>query len=249
MSVAGAALLCATAVPGAPAAADGNGPVVIDVTQPQRSLYPIAIPMAVDSDAATATTVAEVAAFDLGVAGWFKVLDARSFLADLSAEGLSIDPKKWKEVGAYGVIKYRALSSGRRLILKFMLYEVEKGARPVLEKSYTGTSEDVRKLSHQWCNEVVKYYTGEPGFFGSKIAFVGKGAHDTKQIRAMDFDGHGVHDLTRNRSINILPSWSPSGGDVAFTSYMRANPDLYIVGAGAVFKVRTLAQGVQGRAK
>jgi TolB protein len=49
---------------------------------------------------------------------------------------------------------------------------------------------------------------------------------------AMDFDGHGAYSVTRNKSINMLPSWSPGGGQIAFTSYMRNNPDLYVVSAG-----------------
>ena len=30
----------------------------------------------------------------------------------------------------------------------------------------------------------------------------------------------------------MLPAWSKSGGQIAYTSYMRNNPDLYVVGAG-----------------
>jgi TolB protein len=224
------AALC-LALPGV-SSADDKGPVIIDVTKPQRSLYPIAVPVGVDSDAEVARTVAEIASFDLGVAGWFKVLDSRSFLADLEAEKLSIEPRKWKDVGAYGVVKMRAEKSGQKVTIEARLYEVEKGAKPVLSRSYTGTTKNVRALTHQFCNEIVTYYTGEPGFFGSKMAFVTKGEHGQKQISAMDFDGHGVHGLTRNRSINILPAWSPGGDRVAFTSYMRANPDLYVVGTG-----------------
>src|SRR5688572_22709025 len=49
---------------------------------------------------------------------------------------------------------------------------------------------------------------------------------------AMDFDGSGVYSVTRNSSNHILPAFSPSGGKVAFTSYLRNNPDLHVVGAG-----------------
>ena len=206
----------------------------IDVSKPQRTRYPLAIPMAVGGDKGTAREVLKVASFDLNVAGWFKVMSAKGFLADLEREGMGIEQEAWKNVGAYGVIKYQTQLIGSRLTIDFKLYEIEKGSTAVLQRSYRGDKADLRKLTHLWCNEVVKYFTGEDGFFGSKIAFVTKGKRgrrSTKKILAMDFDGERVHSLTRNRSINILPAWSPRGDRMAFTSYMRDNPDLYVVSA------------------
>jgi TolB protein len=214
-----------------PAPAPAGDGVVININNPKRSLYPIAVPQGI-GDAAMAREMAEVASFDLGVAGWFKVLDPTSFLADLAAEKLSIEVDKWKDVGAYGVVKSKVVTTGDKIDVEFRLYEVEKGDTAVLTKTYSGTKDAMRSLVHKWCNEVVKYYTGEDGFFGSKIAFVVKAKKKGSQIAAMDFDGKGVYSVTRNSSINMLPAWSRSGGKIAFTSYMRDNPDLYVVGAG-----------------
>ncbi len=225
-----ALLLVGGAMLAGPAHADDGG-VIIDVSGAKRGLYPIAIPVGVDGDAAAAKEIAEVASFDLSVAGVFKVLDPAGFLADLPAEKLDIDPPKWKDVGAYGVSKSKVTVSGDGVDLEFRLYEVSKGTTPRLTKTYHGKRSDVRKLTHAWCNEVVKYYTGEAGFFGSQITFVAK-ARAKSTVSVMDFDGHGPYGLTKNSSINILPAFSRSGGQVAFTSYMRGTPDLYIVGAG-----------------
>jgi TolB protein len=199
-----------------------KGGVVIDVNSPKRTLYPIAIPMSQESDATASREVSTVASFDLNLAGMFKVLDPAGFLADLKAEGLGVDPKKWKDAGAYGVIKYR-VTPGE---VEFRLYEVAKGATPSLTRTYPRKG-DLRPLVHRWCNEVVKYYTGEPGFFGSKIAFAVKGKGGNA-VYAMDFDGANAYSVSRNSSTNMFPAWSPSGAQIAYTSYMRNNPDLYI---------------------
>jgi TolB protein len=197
----------------------------------KKGSYPIAVPLGVDSDGDLAKAVQEIASFDMSVAGSFKVLDPTSFLADLDKEKLGIEPDKWKDVGAYGVMKYKATSSGKSIELEFKLYEVSKGDSAVLSKTYKGGKDDLRDFVHRWCNEVVKHYTGEYGFFGSKIAYVTK-KKGKSTVMVMDFDGHGPYAVTRNKSINMLPDWSPSGGSLLFTSYMRNNPDLYTVSAG-----------------
>ena len=211
---------------GSPARADvPSGGVVIDVKGANRTLYPIAVPQSQEGDAAAAREIAQVASFDLSVAGVFKVLDPAGFLADLKAEGLIIDPAKWKDVGAFGVIKYRATASD----VEFRLYEISKGTTSVLSKVYPRKGE-VRSIAHRFCNEVVKYYTGEPGFFGSKIAFTAK-SRTASAIYAMDFDGANAYRVSNNSSQNILPAWSPNGGQIAYTSFMRNNPDLYVAPA------------------
>jgi TolB protein len=232
---AGALALLVLAVVAGPAAAQpGATPsqsgVIIDVSGAKRGLYPLAIPVAVNSDGAAAKEVADVASFDMTTAGFFKVLDPGGFLADLNSEKLGIDPQKWKDVGAYGVIKNRVVSSGDSVELEFRLYEVSKGQSPVLQKSYRGKKAELRGFVHAWCNEVVKYYTGELGFFGSKLAFVAKG-RGASRVMVSDFDGANPYSVTRNSSINMLPAWAPGGGQIAFTSYMRNNPDVYVVGA------------------
>lgn len=224
------------------ASARAQGGVIIDVVGAKRGLYPLAIPVGVESDSAAATMVADVASFDLAVAGFFKVLPRESFLADLMAEKLGLEPQKWKDVGAYGVIKSRVSVTGDAFELEFRLYEVSKGSSPSLSKSYRGRKAELRQSVHAWCNEVVKYYTGERGFFGSKIAFTVRQRGGVSAIYAMDFDGANVYGVSRNRSVNTLASWSRSGGQIAYTSYMRNNPDLYVAAASGGRPRRVSAQ-------
>jgi len=216
--------LCAFACVAASASAQpsDNSGVVIDVNGAKRGLYPIALPVAPDGDAAS-KEVAQVEGTDLTLAGVFKVLDPTSFLADLKSEQLNIDPQKWKDVGAFGVVKYRVTGDQ----IEFRLYEVSKGNTAALTKMYKRSGTTTRQIVHRWDNEVVKFYTNEAGFFGSQIAFTAKGK-GTSTIMAMDFDGANAFVVSHNSSTNILPAWSPTGGKIAYTSFMRNNPDLYV---------------------
>jgi TolB protein len=220
------AVACAGVLAPGARADEPSGGVVIDVNGAKRTLYPIAVPASPEGDGAAAKEVAQIASFDLSVAGVFKVLDPQGFLADLKSEGLTVTPQKWKDVGAFGVIKYKATATD----IEFRLYEISKGTTAVLTRIYPRKG-DTRSIVHRWCNEVVKYYTGEPGFFGSKIAFTAKGK-STSAIYAMDFDGANAYKVSNNTSQNILPAWAPSGGQIAYTSFMRNNPDLYVAAAG-----------------
>jgi len=206
----------------------GQERIVISTdTKAKKGMYPIAVPMPPTGDPTLAQLVTQVQTFDLDVSSWFKVLDPKSFLADLKTEGMTIEPERWKNVGAFGVIKTSVTASGGQATLEFKLYEVEKGNQPVLERKYTGPVADARKLTHRWCNDVVRYFTGENGFFGTQMTFT-----SNKTIYVMDFDGNGVYSVTKNDAINLLPTLSPGAREVAFTSYMRGNPDLYVVGTG-----------------
>lgn len=194
----------------------GNNPTI------KRTAYPIAVQENTTGDAGAGKEVATVASFDFTLAGPFKVLDPKSFLAR-PTEGLDFEIQKWKDVGAFGVVKYRVTATE----IEFRLYEVSKGDKPTLTKTYS-RKEATRAITHKWANEVVKHLTGEPGFFGSRIAFTAK-ASGASKILAMDFDGANAGAISNNSSTNILPAWSPSGG-IAYTSFMRGNPDLYVTG-------------------
>lgn len=228
-----------TPPPGQPGAVAPKGPVVIDISGPRRDLFKIAVPRLL-GDPDNGTVIAEVVSGDLYSSGWFRVLDPRSFLAHLEAEGLGIAVTDWRNIGAEGVTKGRATVWSDTLSVEFKLYEVGRGPYPVLEKSYKGPTSQARSFAHQWAAEVVKYFTNEDSFFNTKIAFSAANAGG-KDIYTMDYDGHGVARITNNGSQNILPAWSPGGGQIAFTSFLKGNPDLYLYTFGQTGRPKRIA--------
>jgi TolB protein len=205
-------------------AAPGDEPksgVGISVTA-KRGQYPIAIVASGEAE------VAQVATNDFNLEGQFKVLDPASFLD--TNQGLDIDPAKWKSVGAFGVVKYRVSATD----IEFRFYEIGKADKATVTKTYS-RKDSPRLITHKFCNLVVKHLTGDTGFFGSRIAFTQK-AKGGSQIVAMDFDGFGQSNVSNNSSVNILPAWSPNG-QIAYTSFMRNNPDLYVTNGGRARKL------------
>lgn len=168
---------------------------------------------------------------DAELSAGFQLIDRKSIPAALIKE-TGFDRDGWAQLGAQAVIK-NAQVGGQ---IKFQLYDLTKGAKPVLSQGYPAG--DQRKAAHKFMNEVIKYYTGIPGVFGSRIAFVRtqRSPLVTKNVYTMEMDGGNVAGITSNRSLNILPSLGP-GGEVVFTSYAKRNPDLWIASGGAPVRV------------
>ncbi len=211
-------------------AQNSDDPVRFKIQAGGRDLYKIAIPLPI-GDKNAAQTEQDVMSNDLALSGFFKVVDPKAYLANLAAEGLTINAQDWRNVGAEGVVKARATPSGGDIKYEFRLYEVGKGDQAVVSKDYRGSSSQARGLVHQFAADVVKYFTGEDSFFASRVAFSAATGTKRRDIFAMDWDGGGQVQVT-NRSQNVLPGWSPSGGEIVFTSYLAGKPDLYVIGAG-----------------
>jgi TolB protein len=194
-----------------------------------RDLLKVAVPRLLGADSRSEEAAEELTQ-DLSLSGFFRSIDSKSFLANLDAEGLTIVPQDWKNVGAEAVVKGRLTVEGGNVRIELKLYEVAKGSEPVLTREYKGPVALARHYVHLWAGEVVKYFTGEESFFASRIAFAAAAGPKRKDLYAMDWDGANVTQLTR-ASQNLLPSWSPSGADLFFTSYLGGKPDLWAVSA------------------
>ncbi len=75
----------------------------------------------------------------------------------------------------------------------------------------------MRQLAHRFGDDVVRYFTQEPGIFQTRIAYV-RETEAGKQIMVSDWDGANAQTLT-GASINLLPAWTPDGKTIAFTSF------------------------------
>jgi TolB protein len=175
--------------------------------------------------------VGDILRRDAELSSAFSLLDRTAIPAALVKES-GFTREQWVDLGAEAVIK-NATVGGK---IRFQLFDVSKGAKPVLIQGYPAGDE--RKAAHKFMNEVIKYYTGVPGVFGSRIAFVRttRSPAVAKNVFTMEMDGGNTASITNNRSLNILPSIGP-GGQVLFTSYAKRNPDLWMSGGGEPTRV------------
>ncbi len=206
----------------------------IDISSPFLRKIPLAVPLfknatADAKEAQLSKLAADFLAETLDFTGYFKLLDRGAFLYDPQQDGV-IAPKmnfqNWTVIGAELLTTGSYQLKNDEIELELRLFDTFKGSR-ILGKRYTGKIEDQRRIVLRFCSDVIQYLTGKKGIFDSKIAFVSTGS-GKKEIYACAFDGHNPERLTYNNAISLFPAWSTDGKWLAYTSYKREKPDLYI---------------------
>jgi TolB protein len=187
------------------------GRVVIDVDSPERALYRIAIPNLLGGGNVGAQG-AEVIRNDLMLSSLFQVLDSRSFLANLEAEGLGITKTAWSSVGAQGIVKGQITQSGQNIGVEMRLFELARGETPILSKSYRGQVGQLRAFMHDFANEILRVLTGQAGAFGTHLTFARKIGPGRKDIYVSDFDGNNLFRASSGKGNAMLPSFGQNGG-------------------------------------
>ena len=98
----------------------------------------------------------------------------------------------------------------------------------VIGKRYLGSVDEngARKVAHEFAADILAIF-GQKSLFGTKIVFVSNRTGN-KEIWMMDADGSNQKQMTRFNSLSIQPTLSPDSSRLAFTSYVRGNPGIFI---------------------
>lgn len=207
----------------------------VDISNPFLRKIPIAVPVfkamsGSSTEAALTRKAADMLSDSLQFTGYFKMLDHSAFLIDPDKYDIvapKINFQNWTVVGAELLVTGGVLAQGDNLDFELRLYDTFK-ERLVVGKRYRGTMADTRRIIHRFCSEIIFKLTGSYGVFNSKICFVSTTAAGQKEIFTCDFDGTNIKQFTANKSINLSPAWSSDGQWLAYTSYARGKPDLFI---------------------
>jgi TolB protein len=208
------------------AAADPQRPY-IDVGSPTFQPLPIAVADFQGEGDVRGRDASEVVRGDLALCGLFDVLNPKGFLAD-ATEGYaapSIRFTRWADVGAEALAKARVRLAGGNLEGDLHLYEVRAG-REALAATVRASASDARAVGHRIADEIVRYYTREPGVFGTKIAAIRK-ARGVFELVLLDMDGRNPRALLSERTILLTPAWRPDGKEILVTSYRSGRPEIW----------------------
>lgn len=203
----------------------------IDIQNPSLKKIPIAIPVfrVSPGDPVMSLESSDQVAGYLDFTGFFKIMDRGMFLMDPNqpeTDRASVKFPNWTTIGAELLVTGSITTQNDLVDMELRLFDPFKGEM-LIGKRYKGWKKDMPEMLRRFCSEIIYLLTGSWGVFNSKIAFVSTGTGH-KEIYACDFDGSRPRQITRFKSITLSPAWGMGGRWIAYTSYDKGQPDLYI---------------------
>ena len=208
-----------------------------DPGTPPRYAVPDFIPLTPES-AEVARTAAQVLWDDLAFEREFYLIPRDTYATIPVARSADQIPfAAWRELGADAVVFGTVARNGDTVRIEVRLVNV-RTRQSVFAKEYTGTAANPRLYAHTIADEVHQQQRALRGVARTKLAFtsdrnrermVGTVENrDVKEVYIADYDGANVRRITTNRQLNLTPVWSPDARAIAYTSYRRGYPDLFV---------------------
>ena len=113
-----------------------------------------------------------------------------------------------------------------RYDVRVRLWDAVKG-QDLGAMSYVVVAGDLRLASHRISDFVYEKLTGERGIFSTRIAYVTKSS-GRYNLWVADSDGDNAQSALASPEPIISPSWSPSGGQLAYVSFESRKPVIYV---------------------
>jgi TolB protein len=206
----------------------------IDISNPFLRKIPLAVPWFKNISGnqnleALSVKLPDLLSDTLEFTGYFKMLDRQAFLMDSKNPDIlasHINFRNWTAIGAELLITGGILEKDGLMETELRLFDTIKG-KLMVGKRYKGGTDDTLRMIRRFCGEVMYHLTGHRGVFDSKIAFLSSLA-GKKEIYISEFDGQNPKQFTRHEDITLFPAWSSDGKWMAYTSYAKNQPDLYI---------------------
>jgi TolB protein len=176
---------------------------------------------------------------DLERSGVFKVIDAGGAIADTA----SINHSQWKSRGADALVvgSVQRLADGR-LDVRYKLHDTIKSTQ-LSGFGQTPAAAFARLAAHRIADDIYEKLTGIRGVFATRIAYVTQSGGQYR-LEVADADGEGIQVALRSNEPIISPSWSPDGTKVAYVSFERKKPVVYV--QNLVTRARTVIANEKG---
>jgi len=165
----------------------------------------------------------------LAFTGYLKVMNPNAFLSDPAETGIQLGQvnfRDWTGIGAELLITAGIEEAQGQVKLKLRLFDTFN-TKLLVGKIYSGKSSQIRQMIHMFCSEISHKLTGNYGVFNSKISFVST-VNGNKEIFICDFDGYNPKQITHHKSISLSPALSHDGNWMAYVSYAKGKPDIFI---------------------
>lgn len=242
-AIAAATLLLVTLRAQQPSTSQQPNEVSTTISSDQAGSAPrFAVPdfIAVSKDAETvdaAQTIGRVLWDDLNFEREFALIP-RDVLATIPPATSLVDIPfdRYREINADGIIIGTVTKTELGVRVEIRLFN--RNRQPVFSREYSGSVANKRLYAHTIADELHKQQRALRGVARTKLTFNsdrdGERMTGTvenrgvKEIYIADYDGENQRRVTTQRSLNINSTWSPDARSIAYTSYRRGAPTIFV---------------------
>lgn len=199
----------------------------IEISGGSAIQVPIAIlPLAESASVQGKNRLHEIISNDLKGSGLFRIINTSGMPA-LPTSPAQIRYTDWTALKAQGLSlgDVQPLPNGN-LKVSVQVMDVLRQT-PLLQLNYTIPPTQYRHVAHLIADQIYEKFTGQPGSFATRIAYVTKvGKRFTLQVA--DADGFNAQTLVASNEPIISPTWSPDGNRMAYVSFEKKKPVVFV---------------------
>ena len=202
-----------------------NAALEIEISGGSAQQVPIAIvPFA--QGGSSAENISNIIAADLKRSGLFRVLETGG-VANHPSDINQIKYAEWVALQAQAMaVGMVETLPNNRLKVTFQLADVLKQTQ-LTGMQYTIAPNQLRTTAHKIADVIYQKLTGETGIFASRIAYINK-ANGRYALRVADADGANPLTMVSSKEPIISPTWSPDGSKIAYVSFEKKKPIIYV---------------------
>ncbi|CAN7232666.1 Tol-Pal system beta propeller repeat protein TolB [Trinickia sp. LjRoot230] len=176
------------------------------------------------NETSTPQPISSIVRDDLKRSGKFANIDAGSAPV---AETDSVDLGAWKAKGADAFVSGSVTPlAGGNYEVRFKLYDTVK-QQSLGGLSLTTPASGMRMTAHKISDYIYQKLLGTRGVFATRLSYVVKSGN-RYLLQISDSDGQDVHVALSSPEPIISPSWSPDGTKVAYVSFEKRKPIVYV---------------------
>jgi TolB protein len=202
-----------------------NAALDIEISGGGAQQMPIAI-VPFEQVGSSADNISNIIAADLKRSGLFRLLETGGVVSRPS----NISQIRYPE---WASLQAQAMAVGvveampdKRLRVTFQLADVLKQTQ-LVGLQYTIAPNQLRMTAHKIADAIYQKLTGETGIFASHIAYITK-ANGRYMLKVADADGENPLTMVSSNEPIISPAWSPEGNKIAYVSFEKKKPIIYV---------------------
>ena len=203
---------------------------VIEILGGKASQIPIAvIPFKDSNPKKVLQLMNEVIANDLNRSGLFSPIDI-SGVSDYPYDEREVNFSNWAALQSQFIVVGKIDAIGRsnnQMQVTWSLIDIFK-EKTVLSVALKGQPSQYRVIAHRIADTIYEKLTGSKGVFDTNIAFVKKLDKERYSLFIADYDGHNPRAIVNSKYSIISPRWSPDGEKIAYVSFEKRKPVIYV---------------------